>query len=1402
MKIKTSIIRLCFSKKHFAIAAYKKSGKFFLFICFIIFLFFGQRISATTPNGSWTGSIESPKVFIENKGQFHIKNSNETVLYAFDNGLEKIYFTAKGITYYFSEIEQKNDEEKEEEREKEKGKKIKTVEDWKKQEAEEHKVSYKTDEINFYWSGANDAVQVTAVEATSDYHSYCIKDKEGVVKNINFINAFKKIIYKNVYDNIDIEYTIHPTQGIKYTILLHPGADPTKIKMHYNNKCALKLNGDLEIKTLFGPLVDHAPNAFYADNKSERIAVKFSKKNNQITFDIKPYDQSKTVLIDPWVQTPTLSNSNCVWECEVDGAGNVYIIGGDSPMKLRKYNSSGTIQWTYNTPWDTSTTGSGSGNGDWLGTLATDLAGNSYITNGSSAALQKINASGSMTYGVTGGSSDEYWNITFNCDQTKLIVGGTSGTFGLPPNLYGTVFDINTSNGSVTSTKIVAYGSTTSFPPHLQEVRSITSSRNAKYYFLTLDSLGCMNQNFSACSTSPPLFKIDNTYSLSYKCENYRPSNGNAGIKGIKANRYFMYTQNGTTIHKRSLVNGSILGSAAITGGISVSSGGQNQVGNSGIDIDSCGNVYAGSGNAVIKYDASLNQLSSNSVPFRVYDVAIGYNGDVIVCGGTGNNSNTSRTGYVQSINMSSCPPMTLFCCDATVCPVGPYCTTDAPVTLTAVTPGGTWSGAGITNASTGAFSPSVAGQGTHTIIYTLPCGADSIYVTVNCCASQITPAGPFCIADAPVNLTAATTGGTWSGTGITSASAGTFSPSVAGAGTFSIIYTASCGADTISVSVGSCVSLTACKETNGDITATSGNAPYTWSNQTTTQDCSTCFSGICGFPPGCEVNTTSWTSFGTGTTVTPSGTYPIKLLDNNGDSLLITSLSSLTACPSNNCPAITTTASNITAVSCAGQSDGSFDATTTGGTSPWSYTLKDSTGATVGTFPNIAATQHVANLVAGTYTMYITDNNGCLDTAHVTISSPSGTATTAAAGPDQTLCSNSVILAGNTPTNGTGLWTLVSGTATITTPSSPTSGVTGLGVGTAIFKWTISNGSCSSSSDSVSITNTGGGPVVTISSHTDITCHGVTDGSATAVATGGTGTLTYAWTPSGGSGATATNLQAGTYTVSVNDGGGCVGFETVTIIEPPDITLTVSTTSIGCGSIGSATATANGGTAGLHYLWSNGATTASITNLTTAGTYSVTVTDDMSCNKASVAVVSASTLAITISPNVTINIGDTTQLSVAGGTTLSWSPSNGLSCTNCRDPLASPFETTTYCVVATDSICSDTACVTVTLSDSGGCGSVFIPSGSVYTPNAFTPNHDNLNDVYKPISNCVHEYSFLIFNRWGEKIFETHTTEEGWNGYYKGRLCEPDVYIFMVNFIDDPKNNYHQYTGKVLLLK
>ncbi len=130
---------------------------------------------------------------------------------------------------------------------------------------------------------------------------------------------------------------------------------------------------------------------------------------------------------------------------------------------------------------------------------------------------------------------------------------------------------------------------------------------------------------------------------------------------------------------------------------------------------------------------------------------------------------------------------------DATITSISPICLGAAPFNLSAATAGGTWTGTGITSTINGTFDPSVAGVGTDTITYTISgtCGnMDTAIVTVIPNANAtITPISALCANAASINLTAVTAGGTWSGTGITDATNGTFNPSLATIGANTITY-------------------------------------------------------------------------------------------------------------------------------------------------------------------------------------------------------------------------------------------------------------------------------------------------------------------------------------------------------------------------------------------------------------------------------------------------------------------------------------------------------------------------------------------------------------------------------------------------------------------------------------
>src|SRR5690606_1196226 len=111
------------------------------------------------------------------------------------------------------------------------------------------------------------------------------------------------------------------------------------------------------------------------------------------------------------------------------------------------------------------------------------------------------------------------------------------------------------------------------------------------------------------------------------------------------------------------------------------------------------------------------------------------------------------------------------------------------------------------------------------------------------------------------------------------------------------------------------------------------------------------------------------------------------------------------------------------------------------------------------------------------------------------------------------------------------------------------------------------------------------------------VSCHGGSDGSATASATGGTPPYTYLWNdPSGQSSATATGLSIGSYTVTVTDANGCTDIATITITEPLLVlsASAIELSPVNCfgGSDGQARASGSGGTPPYSYLWSDGQNT------------------------------------------------------------------------------------------------------------------------------------------------------------------------------------------------------------------
>jgi gliding motility-associated-like protein len=167
----------------------------------------------------------------------------------------------------------------------------------------------------------------------------------------------------------------------------------------------------------------------------------------------------------------------------------------------------------------------------------------------------------------------------------------------------------------------------------------------------------------------------------------------------------------------------------------------------------------------------------------------------------------------------------------------------------------------------------------------------------------------------------------------------------------------------------------------------------------------------------------------------------------------------------------------------------------------------------------------------------------------------------------------------------------------------------------------------------------------------------------------------------------------------------------------------------------------------------------------------------------------------------VTIISGENYQINVIGSEDVvswQWTPVNGLSCISCAQPLATPKKTTTYTVQAKNiGGCITEKNITIT---------VLCKNQILFMPNTFSPNNDGMNDYFYPRGKGFTIKSFRIFSRWGNLVFEQNNfvpnnQSYGWNGMYKGKALQPDVYVFLLEVICD-NGEVFASKGNITLLR
>lgn len=449
-------------------------------------------------------------------------------------------------------------------------------------------------------------------------------------------------------------------------------------------------------------------------------------------------------------------------------------------------------------------------------------------------------------------------------------------------------------------------------------------------------------------------------------------------------------------------------------------------------------------------------------------------------------------------------------------------------------------------------------------------------------------------------------------------------------------------------------------------------------------------------------------------------------------------------------------------------------------------------------------------NLCAGNVTVRVTDSLGCFIDSTFTVTEPSAV-TISNISNDTTICINQNTMISASANGGNGFpytfyWDNGLGSGQIQNVAP--------GVNTTYNVYATDANGCYS--DTANVTVSLYPPLNVAASPSDTVCPGETT-IISALGNGGNGgPYTYTWNNGLGNGSThnVSPLTTTKYIVSFDDGCSPTVYDSVTIyvISVPNPGISVDDVN-GCEGIYSPTFHITNPSPGNVYNWmfGDGATATGDTvnhTYTNSGIYDVTVTVTTPANiggctvsatyNSIVEVYPLPTPAFTYNPNAptslnpTVNFYDQSYFNIQYW---NWN-FGGLDSSSLENPTyVFPNDTGNYPVL-------------LVVTDINGCTSSILnyvkikSDQAIFAPNAFTPNANGNNDVFKPVGFGidVKSYELLIFNRWGELIYKTNDIDKGWDGTYNGKLVKNDTYIWKVTYRDF-EGDSHEKIGHITLI-
>ncbi|MGV3766592.1 MAG: PKD domain-containing protein [Chitinophagaceae bacterium] len=308
------------------------------------------------------------------------------------------------------------------------------------------------------------------------------------------------------------------------------------------------------------------------------------------------------------------------------------------------------------------------------------------------------------------------------------------------------------------------------------------------------------------------------------------------------------------------------------------------------------------------------------------------------------------------------------------------------------------------------------------------------------------------------------------------------------------------------------------------------------------------------------------------------------------------------------------------------------------------------------------------------------------------------------------------------------------------------------------------------------------------------------------------TGGARYVWTPHPDLPCTdctspkVTPVDNRKYFVTGYSNFGCHATDSIELRVKQPFTITYSSADTLCNGA-STTLFAQGAEL---YSWSPTSAISNISspnptvNPTVTTTYQVIGRDDNNCftDTGRVTITVYPVPVVQAGTDITIPVGSGANISAAFSadvTNIRWTPSTGLNCADCPQPFASPKNTTTY---------------RVTGSNPGACASsdeltvhVVCNDGNLFVPNTFSPNGDNMNDILYPRGKGIYGIrSFRIFDRWGQQVFEqrnflANEANKGWNGTFKGKLLDPNVFVYTLEVVCE-NNQVLLFKGNITLVR